>query len=63
MDCGTIEDAADAERWLKGGHAGRSFEAGAARAPSERAGLNIVRLRARSNASSCTLGQAAITVG
>jgi DNA polymerase III subunit delta len=48
VDCGTIEDAADAERWLKA-RAARdkvTFEPAAARALIERAGLDIARLRA-----------------
>ena len=65
VDCGTIEDAADAERWLKG-RATRekvTFEAGAARALIERAGLNIVRLRAAfERVVLYALGQPAITV-
>jgi DNA polymerase III subunit delta len=48
VDCGTISDPADAERWLKA-RATRervTFEAGAARALIERAGLEVSRLRA-----------------
>jgi DNA polymerase III subunit delta len=48
VDCGTIEDAADAERWLKA-RAARdkvTFEPAAARALIERAGLDVARLRA-----------------
>ncbi len=65
VDCGTIEDAADAERWLKG-RATRekvTFEAGAARALVERAGLNIVRLRAAfERVVLYALGQPAVTL-
>jgi DNA polymerase III delta subunit len=48
VDCGTIEDEADAERWLKA-RAARdkvTFEPAAARALIERAGLDVARLRA-----------------
>ena len=48
VDCGTIEDLADAERWLAA-RATRervTFEPGAARALIERAGLDVTRLRA-----------------
>ena len=48
VDCGTIEDQADAERWLAA-RATRdrvTFEPGAARALIERAGLDVIRLRA-----------------
>jgi len=65
VDCGTIEDPADAERWLKG-RATRervTFEPGAARALIERAGLDIVRLRAVfDRVVLYALGQPAITV-
>jgi len=53
VDCGTIEDPADAERWLKG-RATRervTFEPGAARALIERAGLDIVRSSAMQSAA------------
>ena len=48
VDCGTIEDAADAERWVKARAArdGVTFQAGAATALVERAGPDLVRLRA-----------------
>lgn len=48
VDCGTIEDAADAERWVKARAAriGAPLEPAAARALVERAGLDIARLRA-----------------
>ena len=48
VDCGTIEDAADAERWVKT-RAARdkiNLDAGASRALVQRAGRDIVRLRA-----------------
>src|SRR5687768_5004993 len=48
VDSGTIEDEADAERWLKA-RAARdkvTFEPAAARALVERAGLDVARLRA-----------------
>jgi DNA polymerase-3 subunit delta len=47
VDCGTIADAADAERWVKA-RAERDripLDAGAVRALVERAGVDIVRLR------------------
>ncbi len=48
VDCGTIEDQADAERWLAARAARErvTFEPGAARALIERAGLDVTRLRA-----------------
>ncbi|MGE0445670.1 MAG: DNA polymerase III subunit delta [Vicinamibacterales bacterium] len=48
VDCGTIEDAADAERWLKvrAAREGATLDPGAVRLLVERAGLDIVRLRA-----------------
>jgi DNA polymerase-3 subunit delta len=47
VDCGTIEDAADAERWLKARAArdGATLEPAAVRVLLERAGLDLVRLR------------------
>ncbi len=48
VDCGTIEDQADAERWLKA-RATRdrvTFEPAASRALIDRAGLDVSRLRA-----------------
>jgi DNA polymerase-3 subunit delta len=47
VDCGTIGDAADAERWLKARAArdGANLEPAAMRALIERAGLDLVRLR------------------
>jgi DNA polymerase-3 subunit delta len=48
VDCGTITDAADAERWVKARAArdGVTFQTGAATALVERAGPDLVRLRA-----------------
>jgi len=48
VDCGTIEDGADAERWVKARAARErvTFEPAAVRSLIERAGLDIVRLRA-----------------
>ena len=47
VDCGTIADAAEAERWIKARAAreGVTFEPAAARALVERAGVDIARLR------------------
>ena len=48
VNCGTIEDLADAERWLKARAAreGVRVEPAAARALVQRAGVDLVRLRA-----------------
>jgi DNA polymerase-3 subunit delta len=48
VDCGTIGDAADAERWLKvrAVREGANLDPGAVRLLVDRAGLDIVRLRA-----------------
>ena len=48
VNCGTIADASDAERWVKARAvaAGVTLDPAAARALVERAGLDIVRLRA-----------------
>ena len=48
VDCGTIGDAAEAERWVKARAAriGAPLDAGAVRMLVQRAGLDIVRLRA-----------------
>jgi DNA polymerase III delta subunit len=48
VTCGVIEDAADAERWVRAHAAkeGVALDAAAARALAARAGLDIVRLRA-----------------
>jgi DNA polymerase-3 subunit delta len=65
VDCGTIENAEDAERWLKN-RATRervTFEPAAVRALVERAGQDIVRLRgAFDRVVLYALGQATITV-
>jgi DNA polymerase-3 subunit delta len=65
VDCGTIADAEDAERWVKA-RATRErviFESGATRALVDRAGADIVRLRtAFDRIVLYTLGQPAITV-
>jgi DNA polymerase-3 subunit delta len=47
VDCGTIEDAADAEKWVKARAAreGANLDADAVRALVDRGGLDIVRLR------------------
>jgi DNA polymerase-3 subunit delta len=47
VDCGTIEDAADAERWVKvrAAREGANLDAGAVRALVDRGGNDIVRLR------------------
>ena len=65
VDCGTIEDAADAERWVTGRAARErvTFAAGAARALIDRTGLDIVRLRAAfDRVVLYALGQPTITV-
>lgn len=48
VDCGTIGDASDAERWVKvrAAKEGVELDAGAVRALVQRSGLDIVRLRA-----------------
>jgi DNA polymerase-3 subunit delta len=48
VDCGTIDDEGDAERWVKAraGTLGVLLDAAAAKALVQRAGLDIVRLRA-----------------
>ena len=64
VDCGTIEDQADAERWLAA-RATRervTFAPGAARALIERAGLDVTRLRAGfDRVVMYAMGQPAIT--
>ena len=65
VDCGTIESAEDAERWLKNRAARErvTFEPAAARVLVERAGQDIVRLRgAFERVVLYALGQATITV-
>lgn len=64
VDCGKLEDFADAERWVQARAARErvAFEAGAARALIERTGLNISRLRAGfDRVALYALGQPAIT--
>lgn len=64
VDCGTIGDEADAERWVKARAArlGVPLEAGAVRALVQRAGVDIVRLRAGlERLALYAMGQAAIT--
>lgn len=64
VDCGTIEDAADADRWLKvrAAREGANLDPGAVRLLVERAGLDIVRLRAGlERVILYTLGQPTIT--
>jgi DNA polymerase-3 subunit delta len=64
VDCGTIGDDADAERWVKTRAAkmGAPLDAGAVRALVQRAGADIVRLRAGlERVALYALGQAAIT--
>jgi DNA polymerase III delta subunit len=48
VDCGTVVDAADAERWVKvrAARDGVNLDAGAVRALVARGGLDVVRLRA-----------------
>jgi hypothetical protein len=64
VDCGTIEDEADAERWLQARSTRErvTFEPGAAREIIRRAGLDIVRLRAAfDRVVLYALGQSSIT--
>jgi DNA polymerase-3 subunit delta len=64
VDCGTIEDAADAERWVKTRAAkeGVNLEPGAVRVLVERGGNDLVRLRsALERAILYAMGQPAIT--
>jgi DNA polymerase III subunit delta len=64
VDCGTIEDAADAERWVKTRAAREKIplDAGAVRALIDRAGLSIVRLRGGlERVALYAMGQAVIT--
>jgi DNA polymerase III subunit delta len=65
IDCGTIEDAGDAERWVKARAAkeGISLDATTSRALVERTGLDIVRLRgAIERLALYAMGQPSITV-
>ena len=64
VDCGTIGDDADAERWVKTRAAkmGAPLDAGAVRALVHRTGTDIVRLRAGlERVALYAMGQAAIT--
>lgn len=64
VDCGTIEDAADAERWIKtrAAREGANLDAGAVRALVARSGNNLVRLRSGlERVMLYALGQPAIT--
>ena len=64
VDCGTIEDAADAERWVQARAAreGATLEPAAMRALVELAGLDIVRLRSGlERVLLYALGQPAVT--
>ena len=64
VDCGTIEDAADAERWVKTRAAkeGVTLDPGAVRVLVDRGGNNLVRLRsALERAMLYALGQPTIT--
>lgn len=65
VDCGTIEDSGDAERWVKtrAARIGATLDAAAARAIVDRAGLDITRLRAALDRLALyALGQPSITV-
>jgi DNA polymerase-3 subunit delta len=65
INCGTIEDTADAERWVKARAAaiGANLAPGAARALVERAGLDIGRLRAGLDRLALyAIGQPAVTI-
>lgn len=64
VDCGTIEDAGAAERWVRARatREGVTLEPAAVRALVARAGLNIVRLRAGlERVALYALGQAVVT--
>jgi len=64
VDCGTIEDASDAERWVKTRAAREKIplDAGAVRALVDRGGLSIIRLRGGlERVALYALGQAVIT--
>ena len=65
VDCGTIEDAGDAERWVKARAAkeGITLDPATSRALVERTGLDIVRLRgAIERLALYAMGQPTITV-
>jgi DNA polymerase III delta subunit len=64
VDCGTIEDQADAERWVaaRAARERATFEPAAVRALIERAGLDVARLRAGfDRVVLYAMGQATIT--
>jgi DNA polymerase III subunit delta len=64
VDCGTIEDAADAERWVnvRAARLGAPLDAGAVRALVHRTGLDLMRLRAGlERVALYAMGQATIT--
>lgn len=64
VDCGTIEDAADAERWVKtrAAREGANLDPGAVRVLVERGGNDLVRLRsALERVMLYALGQPAIS--
>jgi DNA polymerase-3 subunit delta len=64
VDCGTIEDAADAEKWVKAraGREGATLEPAAIRALVQLAGCDIVRLRSGlERVLLYALGQPAVT--
>jgi DNA polymerase-3 subunit delta len=64
VDCGSVTDESDAERWVKSRAAKEkvTFEPAAVRALIERAGLDLVRLRAGfERAALYAMGQPAIT--
>jgi len=64
VDCGTIEDAADAERWVKtrAAREGINLDAGAVRALVDRGGNDLVRLRsALERVTLYAMGQPVIT--
>ena len=65
VDCGTIEDSADAERWVKTRAAkeGARIDEGAVRQLVQRAGVDLVRLRAGlERVILYAMGQPSITV-
>jgi DNA polymerase-3 subunit delta len=65
VDCGTIEDSADAERWVKtrAARIGAPLDGAAARALVDRVGLDISRLRAALDRLALyAMGQKTITV-
>ena len=64
VDCGTIQDSADAERWVKtrAAREGANLDPGAVRALVERGGNDLVRLRSGlERVLLFALGQASIT--